>query len=197
MTFAEPFAPPPAAAPAALSWQPSDNNLLAASDPLPTATGNNNLMTAGTLNLSKIPIRQAMTLSNLWFMMQTAGVGASSGSFVGLYSSAGALLTGSADIGAAFTAAGPVVVGPLALTTPQALAAGSFVWAAILMNLATTQPTLQRVGAAGSILFANLGLTAAQFRYAANGTLLSALPANIGPGSNTTGGGFTFWAGAS
>lgn len=170
------------AAPAsALPWQPSDSGLLAASGVL-DAVGSQIAMVAGTLYLLKVPVRTAFTWTNMIVPVGTAGVGASTGSFAGLYSSAGLLLSGSADIGASLLAIADISV---PLTTPQPLAAGSFVWAALLANLATSQPSI-RTWAAQSSFTANLGvLSPAVMRCGTAGTGLTALPASITPAANT------------
>lgn len=146
------------------------------------------VMTAGTVYIQKQQIRVAITATNIIYGLQTVGVGASTGSFVGLYSSAGTLLSGSADIATQLTTATGMITCPL--TTPQALAAGTFVWTAVVCNLATTQAALFR-GSANNV-YSNGLLTAAAFRFAANGTGLTALPASITPASNVTS--QTFWS---
>lgn len=168
-------------------WSPADNGLLVANMDWLMA-GTTQILTGGTVYLMKVEIRQSMTWTNVWFDLQTAGVGASTGSFVGLYSSAGTLLSGSADMAASLTGTtGPKSV---ALSTPQALTAGSFVWVAILVNLATTQPTLR---IAAPVAHANANLTAASLRFCVNGTGVTALPSpSITPASNTATGAFTF-----
>ena len=100
------------------------------------AAAQNFVAVAGTVYLTKLYVRYAFTATNIWFSTGTAGVGASTGSFVGLYSSAGSLLSGSADLGTAIFAGNH----EQALTTPQALTAGTFVWVAIVVNQASTQP---------------------------------------------------------
>lgn len=171
-------------------WVPADNGLLAVCSELDNTVAGS-VAIAGTLYLQKIPIRVALTATNIWFLISSAGSGASTGSFTGLYSSAGSLLSGTADIAASITATGAKSV---ALTTPQSLAAGSFVWAAFLVNLATTQPTPRSI-AASSPAAVNLNLAAAVLRTAVNGTGLTALPASITPSSNTATGALPFWIG--
>jgi hypothetical protein len=164
-----------------IPWLPVDNNLLAAVGD-PAEESGVALLSAGTLYLMKLPIRTATTITNVWASLTTAGSGASTGSFVGVYSSAGVLLSGSADIAASLTGSTGGISNPL--TTPQAIAAGSFVWLAILVNLAVTQPTLARSGSSSGSL--NLDETPALLRACTNGTLLSALPGTIVPGSNSS-----------
>lgn len=161
-----------------MPWVPSDNGLLAACGPV-TAVGTTQVLTVSVLYLRKIFVRTAFTATNVWFLMSAAGSGASSGSFCGLLSSAGTLLSSSSDIGTAITGtAGPVSV---PLTTPQALAAGTFVWAAIVSDLATTQPTL-RVDSSNAGSVPNLNLAAASLAAASNGTTM----ATVTPSSNVS-----------
>jgi hypothetical protein len=170
-------------------WLPGDNGLLAANaDPwLPASSS---VLVAGTVYLAKLPIRTGITITNVWWVLATVGAGASTGSFTGVYSSAGTLLSGSADIAASFTGAtGPFSV---ALTTPQTIGPG-FVWVAIVSNLATTQPAIARSASQGSA--GNMNLTAANFRFAINGTVQTSLPASITPASNASAAGTNLWAG--
>lgn len=161
------------------AWVPADNGLLAANGDWMMAR-DGQTPTAGTLYLNKVQIRHDMTWTNVWFAVSTAGAGASTGSYVGLYNSSGTLLSGSADIGSDLTVNGTYHI---ALTTPQVLAAGTFVWVAFLCNLATTQPTLS--GWASTQATANVNLSAANLRCAVNGTGLTSLPATIAPSSNS------------
>lgn len=171
---------------AAPPWLPGDNAFLAATgDPVDFNAGF--LTIAGTVYLSKIPVRSAFTATNLWCICTVAGVGASTGSFGGVYSSAGTLLTGSADTGGLVLGTGGVQI---PLTTPQALTPG-FVWGAFIFNLATTQPTLARSNA-----FGNVGLSAALSRFAVPVTGQTTLPGSFAPGSLTPDAA-TFWAGIS
>ena len=160
-----------------LPWVPADNVLLAANGPLdgsgqPTAT-----LVAGTVYIAKVFIRAAFTWTNVNYVVATVGAGASSGSFVGLYNSSGTLLSSCADIGANLTATGAYST---PLTSAQALSAGTFVWVALVVNLATTQPQM-RAEATQSFVTANLGLTAATFRAATVATGQTTLPASFTP----------------
>lgn len=176
----------------ALSWQPADNGLLA-SNIDPATIGNGAAPAAGVLYLMKLPVRQALTISKLWFQVGGSGSGTSTGSFAGLYSPAGTLLTGSSDIGTILTAAPGVP--SVVLTTPQALAAGSFAWAALLVNLSVAQPFLpQSYGA--NTAFLNVNLTPATAQFAKFGSGLTALPGSFTPSALTLPG-LAWWVGAS
>jgi hypothetical protein len=146
----------------------------------------------GKLYLLKLQIRSALTLSNLVFAVGAAGSGASTGSFGGLYNSSGTLLTSSADIGAQLASAGWTTA---TLTTPQALTAGTFVWAAFLCNLAVSAPFLPVAWGANTNL-QNLNLTAATAQFASGATGQTSLPASITP-SGLTIPAFAWWVGGS
>jgi hypothetical protein len=118
-----------------------------------------------------------------------AGGGSSTGSFTGLLSSAGTLLTGSADIAAQLTGTVGGIQCPL--TAPQPVTVGNFYWALMLVNLATTQPFLWRGVAPQQ---ANTNLAPAAYRFATNGAGLTALQ-SVTPGSNAQGAALSFWVG--
>jgi len=176
-------------------WTPADNALLGANDNVAAAGGSTVAISKGTVTMMKIPIRASGTMTNLWFGLGASGVGSSTGTFVGVYSSTGVLLSGSADVGTLFTAAAPsIVTAPLA--TAQPVSAGTFVWAALLSNLGTTQPSLFRLGSTGSVTLLNLGLTASGLRFCTNGTG-TVLGTQLTVTSNTPTSAFTFWVGYS
>jgi len=104
-----------------------------------------------------------MTITYLYWIVEAAGSGTSAGSFTGLYSSSGTLLTGSSDIGVNLATAGTYKE---TLTSAQSLTAGSFVWAALLSNLTTTQPHMQVSSMRSDAL--NVNLTAATYQVAVN-----------------------------
>jgi hypothetical protein len=170
-------------------WIPADNNLLAATDSL-AAVDATVQPAAGTLYLVKVPVRAPATFSNIWTVIGTAGVGTSTGSFIGLYSSAGTLLTGSADIGTLLTTG--FVSRELPVTTPQAVTAGTFVWVGFVINM-PTMPFLRQLN--NGTVVANVGLTAASYRFCTAGTGLTALPGSITPASNTAPTISPFWFG--
>lgn len=174
-------------------WFPADNNLLAATDAPGVAVSSTTPPTAGTLYLTKLPVRSAMTATSLWFVIGAAGTGVSTGSFLGLYSSGGTLLASTAEIGTQITTG--FVARQIALGTAQTLTSGSFVWVALLTNLATAQPALRQLNN-GTVL-PNLGLTAATYRFCTAGTSLTALPASITPASNVAPSISPYWFGVS
>jgi hypothetical protein len=175
------------------AWSLADEGLVACNMEDPAAAASTLIAVAGTLYLLRINAYNQITVSNILVGVSTAGNngGGSTGTFAGLYSSAGTLLSGSADVATLLTSSNTRV---LPLTTPQVLAAGSFAWAALLCNLGTTQPTLTR--SAGSVAALNFNLAAASYRFCVNGTGLTSLPASITPSSNSQTGALGFLAGA-
>jgi len=173
-------------------WLPSDNGLLIANGD-PVAFAASTTCSIGIVYLVKLTARSALTISNLWWMVEAVGSGTSSGSYVGLYAlTGGSPLTGSADMGSLFTSTGPIET---ALTTPQALTAGESVWAAIVFNLATTQPTLFK-GIGNVAGAANINQTVSNGRWVtAQGSGHTSLP-SLTPSNNVTGTA-TFWCGGS
>jgi hypothetical protein len=161
-------------------WLPSDNLLLAAAGDPFDATAANALI-AGSQYIFKITARSSpLLISNLWFLPSAAGVGASTGTFAGLFTAAGVPLTGSADAAAVFQSTNPAQVPML---VPQLVPPGGSVYGAVLSNLATTQPSLRcGVGATGGPV--NVGLTAALARFGINGTGLTALTGFTPSGTN-------------
>ncbi len=159
-------------------WLPADSGWLGANADYANGSGGV-IAVAGTVYLQKIIVRKATTITNLIYACTAVGVGASTTSFAGLYNAAGTKLTGSSDIGAGFLSTGAVTC---ALTTPQALTAGQMVYAAVVFNLGTTQPTLLRMQNSSTIL--NMGLTAATFRWATNGTGQTSLTTPLTLSSN-------------
>lgn len=157
-------------------------------------SSNSTAPTTNVVNLVRINIRQAISVTNVLIGVTTAGGTLTSGqNFVGLYNSAGTLIGTSAD---QTTAWGTTGLKTAALTGgPFALAAGTFVWAAIVSNTGATTPALFRtasLNAAGM----NAGFAAATARWATNGTATTALAGTITPASNVVAG-VGYWAGVS
>lgn len=146
----------------------------------PALAVNSTQLTGGTLYLVRVNVAAAVTATKIYWWVANTGSGATTNqNFVGLYDSSGALLA-SANVDSSFSTA------TLKTTTipGTALSAGAFYWVALLFNASVT-PTLTRAsGWTGVDTAANLGLTAATYRFAKNGTGRTALPASITPGSN-------------
>lgn len=173
----------------AASWVPADNGLVTASTD-PVSGSSSSVLTAGTVYLVKLWARKAITITNLLFCISAGGTGASTGSFLGLYDSSGNRLAVTTDIGAQLTAGGSVTG---ALGAAQNIAAGAFVWGALVVNLATTQPSIFRGSTSAGL--SNIGLPVSASRYATGPTLQTTLPATITPASLVTTS--AWWMGAS
>jgi hypothetical protein len=176
-------------------WIPPDNNLVLATLDPAQCNGSGGAG-AGVITLTKFITRAACTITNICLLVQTGGnnTGGSTGTFVGLYDSSGTRLSGSADVAASLTSSG---LAQMALTTPQAVAAGATVYAAFVLNLGTAQPSLYQSTNVSSTL-RNVGLTAATYRYAAaNGGAggNTSLPGSVTLSSNGAGSGW--WVGCS
>ena len=159
--------------------QPNDQNLVAWSyDPALVTGGGTNIVT-GTQYLSGLYVNQSTTVSNIyWVVAQAAGTATASQNFVGLVNSAGALLQ-SAGVDSSITATGLKTTS----ITSQAVTPG-FYWVVFLFNF--TGQALQLGRLANDIAAVpNVGLTAATYRFATNGTAQTSLNFPITPSSNS------------
>jgi hypothetical protein len=183
------------------SWQlnaprgdvlPTDQGLAEWNYDPAAANATGTTLTNGTVFLQRIQVRAPMKISNVWVHLTNAAITPTAGqSAVGLYSSAGTLLSGSGDTGSTLSGAAGAV--SMALTTPQNVGAG-FYWVALLGNAATAAKLTASVNGAAN---ANVGLSAAGFRFCVNGTSATSLPATVTASSNTATGAQTFWVGVS
>lgn len=127
-----------------LPWSPADDGFLGFNSDPSSASGGG-LLIATNAYLARLPIRTSTLISNIWFCVSAAGVGASTTSFVWIVSGAnGSVLAQSTSVTAqaAMTGTGWQSV---PMTTPVTVPGGApFPYAVILPNLLTTQPTLLR-----------------------------------------------------
>lgn len=157
------------------TWIPDDNGMTSWSHD-PAAASGGVLLTNGTLYLSRLNLRQSVTIANAYFHITTAGITPTAGqNHLSVYRPDGTRAV-TAGIDATVATNGTKTVA----LAPTVLAAG-FVWVALLFN-SLTAPTVLR-GFASSTL-PNTGLAASTLRYATNGAGLTASPASIVPGSN-------------
>ncbi|MFJ8301605.1 hypothetical protein ACIQ9R_37650 [Streptomyces sp. NPDC094447] len=166
---------------AANATRPADSSLKAWTfDPATNLVAQ--VLTTGLLEMVKLPIRTATTITNIVAAISTAGSGLTAGqNWAGLYSSAGTLLSQTADQTTAWASTG---VKTMPLAAPQVVAAGSY-FVAFVSN-GTTPPQMPRgssLGIGADLL--NIGLTAATARYATAGTVTT-LPSSVTMGSRTT-----------
>lgn len=168
---------------------PSDHGLAVwAFDPV--AASGNQVLTAGTIYLNKVIVRQQVSVGNVVYTINVAGSGLTAGqNFLGLYNSSGTqvAVTGeqATNWGTAGTKTTALVGGPFTL-------AAGFYYVAFLSN-GTTPPSFMRAnGGSGSAV--NYGLSASAFRFATNATGQTTLPSSLTLSSNATSA-FAFWVG--
>jgi hypothetical protein len=162
------------------SWMASDCGFLAWTSDYGLCTGKQG-PGASNIVLSRINVRQAITVATLTMFITTAGSGLTANNVAGLYNSSGTLLGTTADQSTNWATAGPQ---PMSLTVVggQSLSlTPGFYWAAIVQH--GTPPTWLCDNQTAAIpAEMNIGLTAATARAAfQSGTSL----ANLTPASNT------------
>lgn len=182
---------------AELAWSPADNGLLLATHD-PALSGVSCDMVNGRVYLQRMVNRspRPVTVSGLWFIQlgSPAAAGPSTGTFCGVYSPAGVLQSGSADIGATIVGNSQYPLGPVPLTQAVTVQPWDYCYSALLLNL-VTPPQLQGCIDEGG--FVNAGIVgtnasqnapASKLRWALIGTGwqspvtgLTALPASFNP----------------
>lgn len=170
---------------------PSDLGFIAWSfDPGATIAGQSGL-TAGTVHMFRLDIKQQTTITNIVIGIQTAGSGLTAGqNFAGIYDASGNRLRTTADMTTSWSSIGLMA---MPLTSPLAVNPGSY-HVALLANGATP-PSLSRGAGATTVgPVMNAGTTVTDARWANDGTLQTSLPATITMSSRTFGP--TGWWGA-
>jgi hypothetical protein len=160
--------------------QPSIQGLLAWSYDSEIA-GSTNLLTSGTVYLTKMVLPEPITVTNVHLTVETAGSTLTAGqNLLGLYSSSGARLGVSADMTAAFGSSGfktGVLTAPVSITT-----AG--VYYAAVLSVGTTPITV--ASSPGLQATFNANVTGATLRHAIAATAQTSLPNPITMSSNTS-----------
>lgn len=174
------------AAAAGTPW-PADHNLTAwAFDPALAVAAQ--VTVTGTVYLVKMHVAVATTITKLYWHVNTVATTPTAGrNEIGLYSAAGTRLA-AVNVDAAVTSTGLKTT----TITGQALAAGSTCWVGLVFAAATPPQLARGTGVVGSAGLINAGLTAANYRFAINGTGQNTLPASVTPGSATQG--IPWWA---
>lgn len=162
----------------ALDWQADEMGLLGwAFDPV-IVTGTQ-ILISGSIYWIKIPVRKAVTITNVRYTIATAGATLTAGqNLIGLYDATGTRLGVSADLSADWV--GAVGTRETPLGAPVAVAAG-FYYAAMMSN-GTTPITVTR-GQSVSTSAINQG---GSLRYVET-TGNTSLPASFVPGSANQG----------
>jgi len=151
-------------------FTPSDHGFLTWSLD-PALASSSSVFTAGVLQLVKVKLPVAATISNIGIVVSTAG-NTLTNSYLALYDSTGTRQGVTADQSSSWTTAG--VYTP-ALVTPYSAAAGVY-YVGILVGSATTVPALSRTSTSNAI---NAGLTAPGLRFGTSGTGLTATPSTV------------------
>jgi hypothetical protein len=166
-------------------WNPSDDGFLGANGDYANCSGGGAAI-AGTLYLARLPVRSPQLISTLWPLVAVLGVGASTGTFCGLYSPANPstgianLLSGSPDQGTNFT--GTTGEHAATLNTPSMVggsAVSTWPYAAVLCNLATTQVSLERFLNTNIAANVQVNLNAATQRWGSIAAVGTALPSTV------------------
>lgn len=151
-----------------------------------TVVSGGTTMTIGTVYLSAVYVNRSTTVTKLFWGTTTAGATPTSGqNFIGLYNSAGTLLT-SVGVDARVTVAN----GFFTETISQAVTPGLY-WVAWVFNATTTPSVLRGPNINASLL--NFNLAASSYAFATNATTQTSLPSTITPGSNVASS-ISFWA---
>lgn len=156
---------------------PQDHGLISWSSD-PTLQNTSTVLTAGTIYLTKLYVRNRATLANIYWWVGSAAVTATAGqNEVGLYDSTGARVV-AVNVDAAITSTGLKTTAASATLTP------GWYWAAGVFNAGTLPGLTRGNGGAGITTAMNIGLTASFLRYATNATSQTSLPSSITPASN-------------
>lgn len=161
---------------------PDDQNLLAwAYDPV--AAVNPTTPASGTIQLIRVILRAARTVTNVDAWVATAGTGFTANeNFAGLYTSGGTLLSATADQAAAWGSTG---LKPMALASQQVNLAAGIYYVALVQNGSANVAFARTGGLGGEASVINAGLTASTPRFATGPTSQISLPSSIAMSSNT------------
>lgn len=179
---------------------PSDQSLLTWSgDSIGAFDSSTATLVSGTLQIVKVPLPFAMTISNVVYAVTNAGVTLTSAqNFVGIYDKAGTRQALSADQSAIWTSTGLKTTAMTAPWTPAAFGMAEFCWI-VFLSVGTTPPrfaVLNNTANTGAIAAINAGTTTANIRQGRNAAAQTALPSTITLGSNVNSG-VSIWAGLS
>ncbi|MFE2140199.1 hypothetical protein ACFXA3_00265 [Streptomyces sp. NPDC059456] len=176
------------AAPTATSWaeRPSEQGLLTWTyDPNMAGhvTAQSNAGVAGRITLVKIPIREPITWSSIWFGLSGVDAGASlANCYLGVYDAAGNLKGTTADISSSLMSGATAKA--VSLVTPFTAAPGTYFIAMLLNGTWTTNSLTFKASGAG--VSVNAGLTAPNLRYSNLLTSQTSLPSSLTLSSQST-----------
>jgi hypothetical protein len=138
---------------------------------------------AGRITLVKIPIREQITWSSIWFGLSGVDAGASlSNCYLGVYDAAGTLKGTTADISTSLMSG--ATAKSVALVSPFTATPGSYFIAMLLNGTWTTNSLTFKASGAG--ISVNAGLTAPNLRYSNLLTGQTSLPSSLTLSSQST-----------
>jgi parallel beta-helix repeat protein len=143
--------------------------------------------TLGTLLMNAVFVDRTATASNISFFIGTAAVTPTSGQNFAMVIDSNGTVKGSVEI---TTAIGGTGLKTVTLSSTFTVTPGMY-WLALLFN-GTTGPQLLRTGV-NNIAPLNLNRTSANLRCCTSGSALTAVPASITPGSNSTSNTLAYW----
>jgi hypothetical protein len=153
-------------------WLPGDHGFQAWTFD-PALCSASQVLSGGVIQLVKVKIPTAITVASVCAFVGTAGGTLTSGqNYAALYDSSGSLLSATADQTTAWGTTGLKI---MALTSSQAVAAGSYVYVALLSN-GTTPPAFYRGVSSG---IGNANLASGAYRSATSGASQTIIPASI------------------
>jgi hypothetical protein len=149
-------------------WIPSDHGFITWSfDPQQCGTTRNLSVgaAAGTLQLVRLKVPAASTITNIYLWLTVTGTTLTAGqNFVALYNSAGTLLRQSVDQASNWGSGAGLIT--MALSSPIAVAAGDY-YVGLWWNGASGPTVISgETNASGLGAFANVNLSAPNFRFA-------------------------------
>lgn len=168
---------------------PEDHGLTAWTfDPL-ACTGTGTVPTSGVLQLARIYIPVATTISTVHLFVDTPGSGLTSGQcFAAVYNAAGTLLSATADQSTAWASSG---LKSMALTAAQVVGAG-YIDVAFFSN-GTTNPAFAKANKSNAMVNANLSSSTSLWATGATG-LTTAMPGTAGTRASSSN---AYWAAVS
>lgn len=138
----------------------------------------------GNLNLLGLMVRKGVVSVGVTMAQAAAGTVMTAGqNFIALFNSAGTQVAITADLSATLAVANQLVSPNW--VSPPSLQPGLY-WVGILLNSGGVVPTLRTAmsTSASYNLSVNAGLSASGYRFAVNGSGLTAMPGSIVPASN-------------
>jgi hypothetical protein len=149
----------------------------------PAQVSGNAGMTNGQVDLVGVQVNQSTNVQKIYWDISTAAGtngGVANQNWVGLYNGAGTLL-GSANVASVVTTAGATIS---TMTASAAVTPGLY-WVGVLFNSGTATSVGLGRGQSVSGNINNIGLSAAQYRFATTSGTFTSLPSTITPSSNT------------